>query len=95
MDRGRRVAYIDIAAHHDDGVQAAFYGTDRVLTISLHETGRTLFPGTGFEDERGPGAGRDRSVNIHLPPETGDDLFVHAFRRPCRRNLRLSGRTSW
>jgi acetoin utilization protein AcuC len=45
VSRGRRVAYIDIDAHHGDGVQAAFYDTDQVLTISLHETGRTLFPG--------------------------------------------------
>ena len=79
IDRGRRVAYIDIDAHHGDGVQAAFYDTDRVLTISLHETGRMLFPGTGFEDEIGSGAGIGRSVNIPLPPETDDELFVHAF----------------
>jgi acetoin utilization protein AcuC len=79
VDRGRRIAYIDIDAHHGDGVQTAFYDSDRVLTISLHETGRTLFPGTGFEDETGTGAGMDRSVNIPLPPETDDELFVHAF----------------
>lgn len=79
MNRGRRVAYIDIDAHHGDGVQAAFYDTDTVLTISLHETGRTLFPGTGFERETGEGAGKGYSVNVPLPPEAGDEIFVRAF----------------
>jgi acetoin utilization protein AcuC len=78
--RGRRVAYIDIDAHHGDGVQAAFYDTDKVLTISLHETGRTLFPGTGFEQETGEGPGKGYCVNVPLPPEAGDELFVRAFR---------------
>jgi acetoin utilization protein AcuC len=79
VNRGRRVAYIDIDAHHGDGVQQAFYNTDRVLTISLHETGRMLFPGSGFEREIGEGEGRGYSVNVPLPPETDDELFVHAF----------------
>jgi acetoin utilization protein AcuC len=77
--RGRRVAYIDIDAHHGDGVQEAFSATDQVLTISLHETGRALFPGTGFEQETGEGAGKGYSVNVPLPPEADDELFVHAF----------------
>ncbi len=79
VSRGRRVAYIDIDAHHGDGVQAAFYGTDRVLTISLHETGETLFPGTGFQSETGEGAGKGFSVNVPLPPGAGDLEFVRAF----------------
>jgi acetoin utilization protein AcuC len=79
VSRGRRVAYIDIDAHHGDGVQQAFYGTDRVLTISLHETGQMLFPGSGFEHETGEGAGKGYSVNVPLPPESDDELFVHAF----------------
>ena len=79
VTRGRRVAYIDIDAHHGDGVQAAFYDTDRVLTISLHESGRFLFPGTGFEQELGEGPGKGCSVNIPLPPEADDEVFVHAF----------------
>ena len=79
VGRGRRVIYIDIDAHHADGVQEAFYSTDRVLTISLHETGSALFPGSGFEYETGEGAGRGYSVNVPLPPETDDELFVHAF----------------
>jgi acetoin utilization protein AcuC len=79
VDRGRRVAYIDIDAHHGDGVQEAFYNTDKVLTISLHETGRALFPGSGFEHETGKGAGRRHSVNVPLPPDTDDELFLHAL----------------
>jgi acetoin utilization protein AcuC len=78
-DRGMRVAYVDIDAHHGDGVQAAFYETDRVLTISLHEDGRSLFPGTGFADERGRGAGAGYSVNVALPPYTDDEAYVRAF----------------
>ena len=78
-DRGLRVAYVDIDAHHGDGVQAAFYDTDRVLTISLHESGRTLFPGTGFASERGTGAGAGYSVNVALPPFTDDAAYVRAF----------------
>src|SRR5512144_445727 len=79
VDRGRRVAYIDIDAHHGDGVQEAFYDTDKVLTISLHETGQALFPGSGFEQETGRGDGMGYSVNVPLPPETDDELFIHAF----------------
>ncbi len=80
VSRGRRVAYIDIDAHHGDGVQEAFYETDKVLTISLHETGRMLFPGSGFETETGKGSGKGFSVNIPLPPESDDEIFVHAFK---------------
>jgi acetoin utilization protein AcuC len=78
-DRGLKVAYVDIDAHHGDGVQAAFYDTDRVLTISLHESGRTLFPGSGFADERGSGSGAGYSVNVALPPFTDDAAWTRAF----------------
>jgi acetoin utilization protein AcuC len=78
-DRGLRVAYVDIDAHHGDGVQAAFYETDQVLTISLHETGRTLFPGTGFADESGSGRGAGYSINVALPPYTDGAAYVRAF----------------
>lgn len=78
-DRGMKVAYVDIDAHHADGVQAAFYDTDRVLTISLHQDGRTLFPGTGSTDERGTGRGAGYSVNVPLPPYTDDPAYVRAF----------------
>jgi len=79
LDQGKRVAYIDIDAHHADGVQAAFYGTNRVLTISLHETGYALFPGTGFEYEIGEGEGEGYAVNLPFPPFTDDEVYVWAF----------------
>jgi len=78
-DRGMKVAYVDIDAHHGDGVQAAFYDTDQVLTISLHESGRFLFPGTGFAEERGSGKGAGYSINVALPPYTDDQAYAHAF----------------
>ncbi len=79
LKKGRRVAYIDIDAHHGDGVQEAFYETDRVLTISIHETGTALFPGTGFEGDLGRGEGEGYSVNVPMPPSSDDELFLHAF----------------
>lgn len=75
-----KVAYIDIDAHHGDGVQYAFYDTDAVLTISLHESGAFLFPGTGFVEEIGTSKGRGYSVNLPLYPYTGDDTYLWAFR---------------
>jgi acetoin utilization protein AcuC len=79
LKKGRRVAYIDIDAHHGDGVQEAFYTSDKVLTISIHETGRMLFPGTGFENEMGKGNGEGYSVNIPMPPHSDDELLIYAF----------------
>jgi acetoin utilization protein AcuC len=79
LAKGLRVAYVDIDAHHADGVQGAFYETDKVLTISLHETGRILFPGTGEVSEIGIGAGRGYSVNIPLAPYTDDEVYLWAF----------------
>src|SRR4051812_27165575 len=74
-----RVAYIDVDVHHGDGVQAAFYDDPRVLTISLHESGRTLFPGTGFADETGGGDAVGTSVNVALPAGTNDAGWQRAF----------------
>ncbi len=76
---GKRVAYLDIDAHHGDGVQEAFYDTDRVLTISLHEMEVGFFPGTGFESETGSGRGKGYSVNVPLSAHTDDALFMKAF----------------
>ena len=76
---GMRVVYIDIDCHHGDGVQFAFYDTDRVLTVSLHESGQYLFPGTGAPDETGLGAGRGYSVNVPLYPFTNDETYQWAF----------------
>ena len=75
-----RVAYVDIDAHHGDGVQYAFYDSDRVLNISLHEWGRFLFPGTGGASEIGQGAGRGYSVNLPFFPYTDDKIYLWAFR---------------
>lgn len=79
LRHGLRVAYVDIDAHHADGVQNAFYDTDQVLTISLHESGRYLFPGTGFVEEIGRGKGRGFSINVPLFPYTDDDTYLWAF----------------
>jgi acetoin utilization protein AcuC len=74
-----RVAYVDVDVHHGDGVQNAFYDDPRVLTISLHQSGRTLFPGTGFPQESGAGAGEGTAVNVALPPGTDDAGWLRAF----------------
>ncbi|MFF0575174.1 acetoin utilization protein AcuC [Streptosporangium saharense] len=71
-----RVAYVDVDVHHGDGVQTAFYDDPRVLTISLHESPRTLFPGTGFPDERGA---EGTAVNVALPAGCGDVGWLRAF----------------
>ncbi len=74
-----RVVYLDVDAHHGDGVQAAFFRDPRVMTISVHETGETLFPGRGFPEEIGEGPGRGTTVNLPLFPETDDALYLWAF----------------
>ncbi|MFQ5552492.1 MAG: acetoin utilization protein AcuC [Thermoplasmata archaeon] len=74
-----RILYLDVDAHHGDGVQYAFYEDPRVLTISLHEDGRYLFPGTGFVNEVGEGEGEGYSVNVPLPPRTGDEAYLRAL----------------
>ena len=81
LRRGMRVAYVDVDAHHGDGVQEAFYDDDRVLTISVHESGRYLFPGTGFVSELGAGAATGYSVNLPLFPYTGDEVYLDSFRQ--------------
>src|SRR6266550_2409671 len=77
--RGLRVAYVDIDAHHGDGVQYAFYDDPSVLTISTHERGDYLFPGTGFVEEAGEGAGVGYSVNLPLEPFTDSSVYLPAF----------------
>jgi acetoin utilization protein AcuC len=74
-----RVAYVDVDVHHGDGVQAAFYDDPRVLTISLHETPLTLFPGTGEVSESGGPGAEGMSVNVPLPPGTGDEGWLRAY----------------
>jgi acetoin utilization protein AcuC len=77
--RGLRVLYVDIDAHHGDGVQYAFYSQADVMTISTHERGDRLFPGTGFPEEIGEGAGRGYAVNLPLQPYTDDAVYLEAF----------------
>jgi acetoin utilization protein AcuC len=80
LDHGaRRVAYVDVDVHHGDGVQKIFYDDPRVLTISLHETGQMLFPGTGFPVESGGPNAPGTSVNVALPPGTADAGWLRAF----------------
>ena len=79
VSQGLRVVYVDIDAHHGDGVQHAFYGSNQVLTISLHESGTFLFPGTGFVDEMGIGEGLGYSVNAPLFPYTNDEIYLWVF----------------
>ena len=77
---GKRVLYLDVDVHHGDGVQNAFYDRNDVMTISFHQNGRTIFPGTGFEDEIGTGRGKGFSVNIPLPMGTDDKAYMEAFK---------------
>lgn len=76
---GLRALYLDVDVHHGDGVQEAFYHRRDVMTISLHQDGRTLFPGTGFCDETGTGEGTGYAVNIPLPPGTTDELYLRVI----------------
>ena len=80
LDGGaRKVAYIDVDAHHGDGTESIFWDDPRVLTVSLHETGMTLFPGTGFANEIGGPGAEGTAVNVALPAGTGDAGWLRAF----------------
>ena len=74
-----RVCYLDIDAHHGDGVQESFYTDPRVLTISLHEDGRYLYPGTGSARERGEGPGIGTALNVPMPPYATSECYLLAF----------------
>jgi acetoin utilization protein AcuC len=80
LDHGaKKVAYVDVDVHHGDGVQQIFWDDPRVLTISLHETGQMLFPGTGFPHETGGPEAVGSAVNVALPPGTADAGWLRAF----------------
>lgn len=80
LDQGaERVAYIDLDVHHGDGVQSIFWNDPRVLTISIHESPQTLFPGTGFPSENGGPDAPGSAVNIALPAGTGDQGWLRAL----------------
>ncbi|MFC5382539.1 acetoin utilization protein AcuC [Aquipuribacter nitratireducens] len=92
LDAGvERVVYVDTDVHHGDGTESVFWDDPRVTTISLHESGRTLFPGTGYPtDVGGPGA-EGTAVNVALPAGTGDAGWLralHAVARPVVREVR-------
>ncbi len=76
LEKFKTVAYIDIDVHHGDGVQALWWGDPRVMTCSIHQDPRTLYPGTGKVDETGPAW---TSVNVPLEPKTTGDVWLWAF----------------
>ncbi|MGH3365427.1 MAG: acetoin utilization protein AcuC [Nocardioidaceae bacterium] len=80
LDNGaERVAYVDVDVHHGDGVEKVFWDDPRVLTISIHETGQMLFPGTGFPQDTGGPEAPGSAVNVALPPGTADAGWLRAF----------------
>ncbi len=80
LDHGaERVAYVDVDVHHGDGVERIFWDDPRVLTVSLHETGQMLFPGTGFPGDSGGPDAVGTAVNLALPPGTSDAGWLRAF----------------
>ena len=76
---GLRVLYIDLDVHHGDGVQMLHWADPEVMTVSIHETGQALFPGTGFQDELGGPGAEGTAVNIPLDPGTGEIGWVEAL----------------
>jgi acetoin utilization protein AcuC len=78
-DAGHRVLYVDLDVHHGDGTQSLFWDDPQVLTLSIHETGRSLFPGTGDLDEAGGPDARGSAVNVPLEAYTGDTGWLAAL----------------
>lgn len=92
LDHGAtRVAYLDIDAHHGDGVERAFWDDPRVLTISVHQSGMSLFPGTGFAQDTGGRGARGTAVNVALPPRTTDEGWLRALGSVAEPLLRAFG----
>lgn len=75
-----RIAYVDIDAHHGDGMYYGFEDDPDLIIADIHEDGRFLYPGTGAADETGKGGARGTKLNIPMPPGAGDDLFREAWR---------------
>ena len=80
-DKGHRVAYVDVDVHHGDGVEGIFQSDPDVLTISLHESGQWLFPGTGFPQDSGVGRGRGSVANLPFVPYTWDEPWLMGFEK--------------
>ena len=83
-----RIAYVDLDVHHGDGPQFIFWNEPRVLTVSLHQFAPWFFPGTGDLSERGGPEARDTALNVPLPPFTGDEPWLEAFRAVALRAVR-------
>ena len=82
LDAGlERVAYVDLDVHHGNGTQWIFYDEPRVLTVSVHESGRHLFPGSGFAAETGGADAPGTAANVALPPFAGDAAYRAAWDR--------------
>jgi acetoin utilization protein AcuC len=77
--KGTRIAYVDLDAHHGNGVQEAFYRDPEVLFISLHQTGRTIYPGSGNETDMGEDEGKGSTINFPLEPGTDDEIYDFAL----------------
>ncbi|MCL5283640.1 MAG: acetoin utilization protein AcuC [Armatimonadetes bacterium] len=84
----KKVAYVDVDVHHGDGVQEAFYDDPTVLTLSIHESGRHLFPGTGWVAEMGKEAGKGFAVNLPVAPYTDDESWNYVFQEAALPILR-------
>lgn len=82
---GARVLYIDTDVHHGDGVQWIFYNDPDICTYSIHETGKFLFPGTGYVHEKGNDAGFGSCYNVPLEPYTEDESWLECFRQSIAR----------
>src|SRR5437879_4163562 len=79
--QGHRVAYVDVDVHHGDGVEEIFQSDPDVLTISLHESGHWLFPGTGFPQDSGVGKGKGCAANLPFVPYAWDEPWLYAFEK--------------
>jgi acetoin utilization protein AcuC len=90
-DAGKKVFCLDLDVHQGNGQQDAFYRDPRVFTVSLHESGKSLYPWIGYEDEIGEGPGRGYNVNLPFPAGTDDRIYVAAFREILPPLLRTFG----
>ena len=75
----KKIAVVDTDCHHGDGTQDIYWHDPDVLFISMHQDGRTLFPGTGFGDELGGPSARGRTINLPLPPNTSDEGILYVY----------------
>jgi acetoin utilization protein AcuC len=80
MSKGIRIAYVDLDAHHGNGVQEAFYDDPEILFVSVHQTGRTIYPGSGKETEMGENEGKGFTINFPLEPGSDDEIYGYALK---------------